>query len=431
MKRDTSTYERVMFFNARQKPMYFAFHLKVRGAVGADELRKSLATVRPFYPLSSVRVGFGPGKSHWVTTEGVPEYPVAVLEQNAQWRAVVSEMLIEKWDETKGPMVKFALIPGDEQTELLALFHHAVCDGISALYFLKDLYCVLNGEPVAGLESRGVDRWEPILTEAVTEDVRKEFEESEPPVWLKHKLHLQMEMKPCPEFHFLQPSFDIRSIELDEGETESVARRAKEWDVSVHSYLGAVMLSVFARRFARSTGYERIIQSPLSFRHFLRQEYRETFGIFMGIMKETVDCGPERSLKEIASQIHSGFRRQIDSTEKLMMYLNFMTHMLKEIDDPEAFWYSSPRHDFMDYDFSLSNLGRIDFPDKKRKLLELHGPIFSAVDGERIFGVNTTNGRMAITMIYDSNCFWGEWAEELFGSIEDMLRVKEMAGVGK
>lgn len=429
MKRDTSTYERVMFFNARQKPMYFAFHLKVRGLIGVDELKRCLAVIRPGYPLSSVRVGFGPGRSHWITTEGVPEYPVVVKEQNSDWRTVTSEMLNEKWDETAGPMVKFALIPGENETELLAFFHHAVCDGISAVYFLKDLYCVLNGEPVSGL-NRGIDKWEPVLTEAITDEVQKEFEKSELPVWLKHKLHLQMEMKPCPEFTFLQPSFDIRSLELDESETRQLADRAREWGVSVHSYLGAVMLSVFAGRFARSTGYERIIQSPLSFRHFLKEEYRETFGIFMGIMKETVDCGPGRSLREIALQIHSGFRKQIDTTGKLMMYLNFMTHMLKEVDDPEAFWYSSPRHDFMDYDFSLSNLGRIEIPDENERLLELHGPVFSAVDGERIFGVNTTNSRMAITMIYDSNCFCGEWAEKLFADIEEKLRVKEMAGVG-
>ncbi|MFP4681348.1 MAG: phthiocerol/phthiodiolone dimycocerosyl transferase family protein [Chitinispirillaceae bacterium] len=427
MKRQTSAYERVMFFNARQKPMYFAFHLKIREEIGADELKTALAAVRPRYPLSAVRVGSGPGRSQWITTDDVPEYPVTVLTQGADWRETVSEKLNEKWDESTGPMVKAALIPGKEKSDLLVFFHHAVCDGMSAVYFIKDLFCTLNGEPMSG--EKASDKWDPVLTEAIRGDVQEEFEKSELPVWLKHKLHLQVKMKPCPRFHFLQPSFDIRSIELDAEETSQLANRAKEWGVSVHSYLGAVMLSTFAERFARSTGHERIIQSPVSFRHFLKEECSEAFGIFMGIMKEKVDCAPGRSLGEIASQIHSGFRTQINTTEKLKFYLSFMTYMLQEIEDPESFWYSSPRHDSMDYDFSLSNLGRINIHDKKERLLELHGPVFSAVDGERIFGVNTTNGRMAVTMIYDSNCFCREWAEELFGRIEEKLRVRETTGV--
>ncbi len=418
-----------MFFQAARRPMYFAFHLKMSGDISVDDLKSALTSIRPKYPSTAVRVAFGPGKRQYITTEGVKDFPIEVLKPQTDWRSVVAQRLTDKFDDNIGPMVKFLLIQQRDTTSLIAIFHHAICDGISGANFLKALYRSLaapqKNQCVCSPDSFG---WEPVLTHCLKENIQKEFEQSELPDWIKHKLHLKIPIKPCPdEFHFLQPTFDIRTIELDENDTVRVQSVSKQWGVSVHSLLGAIMLSSFARRYARSTGYDRIIQSPVSFRHFLKEENRDAFGLFMGIIKEKIDCSPRCSIKDIASQIHTRFRVKINSTETLKHYLSFMTHMLDGVDDPESYFYSSPKHDHMDYDFSLSNLGRIDFGEESDKLriLQFHGPIFSAVDGERIFGVTTTNGRMTISMIYDNNLFCSKRAGEIFDEIEGSLRSVE------
>ncbi len=419
MERNTSTYERVMFFEARWRPAYFAFHMRITGVISADQLRKALKSARARYPLSAVRLASGPGNRQYITTDNVPDYPVVVLNKETEWKSFVAQELVKKFDDCCGPMVNFYMIQSQEETHIIPVFHHAICDGLSAVVFLKDMLVSLLEK--SSFEAR--NEFEPILIECLRNDVKEDFEKSELPDWISHKLHLKIDMKPCPaKFHFLQPSFEIRTLEFDETQTSVLKEKAKEWGVSVHSFLGSIMLSTFASHFGRSLGHERIIQSPMDFRHFLDERAQNAFGLYMGIIKEKIDCGPGKSLKEIASQINAGFRTKINSTETLKGYYMFMNHMLTGVEDPEGFFYSSPKHDFMDYDFSLSNLGKLELPENhEHRILEFHGPMFSAVDGERIFGVNTANGKMTICMIYDNNCFCSKRAEGIFGEIENKL----------
>ncbi|MBN1216264.1 MAG: hypothetical protein JXA99_12595 [Candidatus Lokiarchaeota archaeon] len=56
----------------------------------------------------------------------------------------------------------------------------------------------------------------------------------------------------------------------------------------------------------------------------------------------------------------------------------------------------------MDYEFSLSNIGRITSLNNTSnfKIKSINGPIFSAHDKEKIVGVNTFEGIMNITLIF-------------------------------
>jgi hypothetical protein len=74
-------------------------------------------------------------------------------------------------------------------------------------------------------------------------------------------------------------------------------------------------------------------------------------------------------------------------------------------DDPA--WYN--------YDFSLSNIGLLDFPSAPGKLAwkALYGPTFSAVNREKVIAVNTFGGRVHFTFICDSVYFEPAKAEEI------------------
>ncbi|GAH99830.1 unnamed protein product, partial [marine sediment metagenome] len=92
--------------------------------------------------------------------------------------------------------------------------------------------------------------------------------------------------------------------------------------------------------------------------------------------------------------------------EPLGGYYFFNEYFLDDIEDPELFYANRP-HQPMDYDFSLSNLGRIQTQKKygNYEIEKVYGPIFSAIRGERVIGVATHQEKMFFTCIYDKDCF--------------------------
>ena len=56
MKRETSSYERIMFYYSSKGPMYFAFRLNIKGSFSENELNIALGKAREVYPLTGVRV---------------------------------------------------------------------------------------------------------------------------------------------------------------------------------------------------------------------------------------------------------------------------------------------------------------------------------------------------------------------------------------
>ena len=80
--------------------------------------------------------------------------------------------------------------------------------------------------------------------------------------------------------------------------------------------------------------------------------------------------------------------------------------MLDDVEDPENY-FSRRKPWAMDYDFSLSNLGRLSMKNSygKYEIKSIFGPVFSAIRGERVIAVNTHNNKMHFTYIYDKDCF--------------------------
>ncbi|KMQ49819.1 hypothetical protein CHISP_3283 [Chitinispirillum alkaliphilum] len=406
---------------AKSKPMFFAFHLKFSGNISLEDLNKALSLVRKVYPLSAVRVEFKPPKKQILTTQNVPDYSVKVEQPDTDWKQIVASELGKEFDDSTGPMVKFNMIPNQDTTHLVAIFHHAVSDGMSAVLFLKKLYRILCTNH--GAEQFEVN-WAPTLTEFLTDDIKDELTRAEFPDWLKYKKHLQTEIVPRPEdIPFESTDFHLYSLQLNKENTLEIIKASKEYGVTVHSYLGAILLLLFADEFGEKQGYQRVIQCPVSFRPFMKNEASEAFGIYNGIIKSKIDCSPGRSFESVILDIHNSLHKMIKSTDTLKHYYFFIDHMLKGVSDPEALFYSRKEEAGVDYDFSLSNVGVIKFDDSENKsrILECHGPIFSAQDGEIVIGVNTAEERLSLTMIFEKDRFPALAAQKIMQKLESKL----------
>ncbi|MBN1799759.1 MAG: hypothetical protein JW822_14375 [Spirochaetales bacterium] len=420
MKRETISYERVLYFIGNISPMYFAFRIKVKGSVKKQGLEQALLKLQRRHPLARVRVEMTPDKKQFITDENVPAIPVTeYASDQTDWKSLIKRELQTPFDIYKGPMIRIHLIREQDTSDIVAVFHHALCDGLSAVQFLQEMF-VFMSDPNPALKPYAEA---PNFATLIKDDILEIIKTRPMPPWLKNKDYLKVELKPRKEEPFPQPNFAIHNWSLGEQETGNIVKQAKHIGISVHALLGAIILKAFAREFGEKDGYLRKLQSPLSFKPFLKAEAQEYFGLFNGLLTKEVDCSPERPLPEIAKQIYTELTEKIENYIPLDGYYYFNTYFLRDMKDPELYYANRPTPP-MDYDVSLSNLGRVRMQKvyDDLEIEELYGPIFSAIRGERVIGVNTFRDRMFFTCIYDRDCFDHDAGTRIIEQVKKMLR---------
>jgi hypothetical protein len=121
---------------------------RIGGDFSVEQLHAALARVRERYPLAAVRVAVDEVEGPCFVSEGVPDFAVRVLTGcgDADWTAVVKEELGELFAWDRGPFVRFVLLRGLDFSDLVAVCHHGICDGMAGAYLLRDILHAL-GEP--------------------------------------------------------------------------------------------------------------------------------------------------------------------------------------------------------------------------------------------------------------------------------------------
>lgn len=405
MKRETIAYERILYHMGNTTLMYFAFRVKVNSIIKKSELEEALSKVQQKHPLARVRVIMTKDKKQFIkqfiTTENVPGIPLHEFDGNkTYWKTIVSEKLCKSFDIFKGPMIRVFLVQRKDNSDVVVVFHHAICDGLSAVVFLHDVFSFL-AEPNTPVNPYAEA---PVFTKLIKKDILEIIKKKELPEWLKNRDN--SELKPPKKEPFPKPDYVIHNWFFTEDKTKKIISLAKETGASVHGILGAVLLKAFAQEFGPKDGFNRVLQSPVSFKPFLVDKAKEYFGLFNGILTAEIDCSPKRTIPEIAVDIYTKLKEQLEKYDPLVGYYFFNEYMLDGIKDPELFYANRPTQP-MDYDFSLSNLGVIQMQKKygKYEIEKVYGPTFSAIRKERVIGVITHQGRMFFTCIYDKNCF--------------------------
>jgi NRPS condensation-like uncharacterized protein len=300
-------------------------------------------------------------------------------------------------------------------TEFFFVFQHGAADGIGAVYFIHDFLKLCAGLTIDYPQVPPL----PVLYDVMKPQIFDELLKRPVPAW---KTETPPPPKPFSMPAYAAPDFTLFSWECDQGKTARLAAAAKSCDSTVHSYLGAKILMCSAGIFGPDEGMERTIQCPVDFRHYLKEEYHNIVGVYNGIVKVKVDCA--KSLNECARMIKDGIAAERNDLKDIEGYFHFRDSF-DNIEDPESLMMGFPP-DSLDYDFSFSNLGRtLILPEYGTlKTKSFYGPIFTAVNGETVIGLNTTNGVLRMTMIFDSKikkaALYGLLAKEISRIIEEL-----------
>ena len=421
MRRKSSSLERYMLFFGRQYPLNFAFLVRCPGIFDESRARATLLKLSARHPALFARQEYTVGKQMDMVFEGdIPllvSYDAAASAEPYPTReAFMLSHMTREFDPFSGPL--FSLdwrVTGTGESasfELCFVFQHGAADGIAATWIIHDFLSLYSGTVASLPECREM----PVLYDILLDDVRAELLTRPEPDWKKED---PPPPKPFDLPAYASPDFFVRLFELGPEGTERLAADAKAAGVTVHSFLGARVLKASSELFGPEEGYERTIQCPVDFRQYLKEEYRPLAGVYNGIVKVKVDC--TLPLADMAGRIGDGIKRSRAGLKDIEEYFHFRDSFDNVI-DPESLMMGFPP-DPMDYDFSFSNLGRTIIKDAYSGLAvtEFFGPVFTAVSGETVIGLNTTNGSLRMSIIFDKAIPKADTYRELGNRIAEIL----------
>lgn len=392
MRRKTSTLERYMIFFGRQYPLNFGFKVTVSGKLDKAKIRDTLITLAKRHPIVYAHQEYTTGKQMDMVLDDLPPLLVTRREGEEAWQKALLSCMTREFDMFTGPLFSLDYRYVGAGTELLFVFQHGAADGIAATYFINDFLTLYAGLPVAIPENPTL----PMLYEVMDEAVYKEMLTRPEPDWKKEEppAPTPFDMPP-----YKAPDFYLRTFEMSEEATARLASDAKAAGETVHSWLGALLMKESASVFGPGDKGTRIIQCPVDFRQYLKEECRPIAGVYNGIVKVPLEC--DRAVPEIASAIRAGIKASRDGMKDIEEYFHFRDSF-DGIPDPESFMMGFPP-DVIDYDFSFSNLGRTVVAREYggHEIRDFYGPIFTSVNGETVIGLNTTAGSLRMSLIFD------------------------------
>lgn len=383
------------------QPINFVLTARIQGQIHPDEFRKTLEKLQVKYPQLSMRVVRGTDGDFYLDFNKGTSLPVRIIERkkSSDWIAEVKTELIQGFDLFKDPPIRFVWLEGENISEILFASPHAMADGLSLAYVVRDFLNFLNAPEI---------NIEPLPILPAMGEIIPDFSGKQLVVWLaKYKaavaklfinLIFSKGTQSKSEVNIKIPEYNLLAWELTPQQTFALIARCREENTTVHAALCAAFLRSFGEMYA--DGWNRKIQSPVNLRDKLAQPVGESFGLYINLVEFYVNCAPERDFWQVAREIKQGFIKhtQDQNTFKSMTEMLVIMDALALIVTPE----SASKFIKKDYDLSITNLGRLDFSveNDSPKLEALFGPAISGDPNDIVLGVITALNKMHLTLSF-------------------------------
>lgn len=419
MQRITGAAERWLLFMGQKYPVNFSFYLKIKGIITSSALKVAVSAMKDKHTLAFTRMIDEKGGLKVMTTEGVDTPEVITRENVGHWTELVKSIFADPFENEKGPFFRVVLRPLEDATEVVFVFHHAVTDGIGAIHFIKDVLLSLAGE----YSWQGDQGYLPKMSQSIKEEIVSELEKTKS-AEIEQSITDAYKSKYPPydkNIKFIAPDFEILPIVMEAEELQIFKDYGKKYDLTVHSLLASIMLKTSAEIYGEESSYTRHLQCPVNMRNYVKEELRDRLALYNGLVFADVDCANERSYIEIGRKIQEKLKHGREDYkdilrdywdkefEKIPYSENFMATV---VEPPAA------------YDFSLSNIGVIQWEKSygDLEITEVYGPILTATNAELVIGVNTSGGRLFITMVFDTRVYSRKKGMTFYESVKKNLK---------
>jgi hypothetical protein len=144
--------------------------------------------------------------------------------------------------------------------------------------------------------------------------------------------------------------------------------------------------------------------------------------MYMSTTVISADCCPKRDFWDMAREIKTRLNQDIQ-TGQVYRWVLTMIGLMDSSSDAMRQAVPAFATQPVNYDFSISNLGRLSLPVQKGslKLETVYGPIVNISEQETTVGVSTACGRLTMTLTYRDFVLNGAVAEKMADKAAEIL----------
>ncbi|TCL73022.1 condensation domain-containing protein [Rhizobium sp. BK251] len=369
--------EQYFWLSDQNSPKHFAMTLQVSGETTIDCWREAMDAVRVRHPLLRAMIArdiLGVPTYYELSAQPLP-LRVITAEAPHDWEAAVSEELMNPFPIAGVPLARATLFHSRNFCTLVFTAHHAVADGMSVAFVLRDLLTVLGGGSLPSLQLAAAQdmiaaQWAP----------QADVSDAAPPPAPRRMLDRTGTMPV------------VSALRLSGELTSSVRATARRHGTTVHgAVLAAVILA--GRRLDGDWG-ERPVRaiSPVNLRGVLGLE--DDCVVSIVFPASDYDPAGRTSIWELAAAIKTDLAETKSRRGVLGTFGVFKQIMATSpgVSDIARIELQACACDMM-----LSNLGEAPFKATygSVRLEALWGPsVFAGIEGEQMIGAATVNGRL-------------------------------------
>jgi NRPS condensation-like uncharacterized protein len=394
MERVLGAFEHSFWLYDQVLPVHFALGAKISGSFSVAQLRQSLVQVQQQHPLLRVRIEVDHAGQPKFVEHSAP-IPLKVLERTheQQWQQELEAELSRSFDWSTAPLVRVLLLQSETMSELIVTCHHAIADGLSAAYLIRDIVqgLVSQNRIVQTLaDCPSIEQLTPFAELFQTKAAKALEQPTQPSFLPQYSTAVSTRQRP-----------HLRTALLSADLTQQLSDRARSEQTTVHGAISAAFLLALTHQ--RGTAPAQLnCLSPINVRSHLTPAVGEQVGLYISYGVTTHELRFDSLLWETARSVKSQlfeamlpgrFFEDIHQRQPVMATC------------PDAITVAQGMQQQYSYDLLVTNLGRLTLGQQfgSLRIEALYGPaVMAGVEQEHIVGVATLGDRLSLTVCYPS-----------------------------
>lgn len=394
-------------------PFNVVLAARIKGSIDTESLKTSLHDLRNRHPMLAVRVVMNQDGSAYYSSDDVPlnEFTVESRNDETQWQKQVQHQLQKGFSLKRGPLVRCALVHSPEVSEIILCAHHAICDGMSLGYLLRDLLTLQHKESTVYNQT------------LIPPPVNSETVPTPPPSgglkgfiiklinkkWASKNISFNEEAIDAMHRKFWQSNGvpHLTVWQLDKDKTSGIISRCRQEKVTVNSVLWTAFLGAQYTVQQDHAAHRNHSALAVNTRDKLNVPAGESFGFFASSLSVTLSYKPQLTFWENARNVHAAIMQEMKKTNLFRMLVSDLIHptlldslyfqkygLINE-KIPAKFLRRMGWHKIT-YGYAFTNVGVFDIPTKYGALNieEVYGPLFYSDIEEKMVGAITVGGQL-------------------------------------
>ena len=400
--RSLGSLEHVFWLHDQHRPVHFAVTALIAGETSPRDWHRALDRLQQRHPILSVRIGGEPGSVPSFFQADATPIPLRIVEDAplSRWESEVGAELATPFDPTQAPLIRAVVIQGAADAAFILVAHHAIADGLSLAYAIRDTLEALSGRSLQPLP------WQPSqdllmnVPDSLADDQAQQRAEGMTPAIYRRRDNAHPR---------------VTGLSLSTRLTASLRERARQEGTTVHGALCAALVLASREALAAWRDIPLRILSPINARPLL--DVGESCGVFLGATTGVFN-GSATGFWQIARDARTGVAANGTGANIAAQLAAFRKIVEYGAEVPTVAEFAAKA---FACEVLLTNLGSLAFDRQfgPVTLKAIFGPaVVTGFEGQRTIGVATMNG--ALCLLHTSH-------EPPAGLLETTVRVLAQA----